>query len=228
MQTVQIRRGRSKSRSQGGAPTASPAQCIIVGSKEIPYPAKKSRRKVWNRTKQGISELVHRNNMGFWTTAWLCHSSPRKRGATQQAQEPGAWGAATKKRRRCVHLHVMVTPEEQALIRERMAEAGISNMGGLYAENGFEWLCTPCWPLGHPGAGVPPAAERQQPQPSSDPCEHLRRHLPPRDQGPATGLRRPLGGRFPIFWKSCPRLFLYKKRAGKNPAPFLAIFFTVI
>ena len=35
----------------------------------------------------------------------------------------------TKKRRRCVHLHVMVTPEEQALIRERMAEAGISNMG---------------------------------------------------------------------------------------------------
>lgn len=35
----------------------------------------------------------------------------------------------TKKRRRCVHLHVMVTPEEQALIGERMAEAGISNMG---------------------------------------------------------------------------------------------------
>ena len=28
----------------------------------------------------------------------------------------------TKKRRRCVHLHVMVTPEEQALIGERMAE----------------------------------------------------------------------------------------------------------
>ena len=35
----------------------------------------------------------------------------------------------TKKRRRCVHLHVMVTPEEQALIGERRAEAGISNMG---------------------------------------------------------------------------------------------------
>ena len=35
----------------------------------------------------------------------------------------------TKNRRRCVHLHVMVTPEEQALIGERMAEAGISNMG---------------------------------------------------------------------------------------------------
>ena len=35
----------------------------------------------------------------------------------------------TKKRRRCVHLNVMVTPEEQELIYERMAEAGIQNMG---------------------------------------------------------------------------------------------------
>ena len=34
-----------------------------------------------------------------------------------------------KKRRRSVHLHVMVTPEEQELIYERMAEAGIQNMG---------------------------------------------------------------------------------------------------
>ena len=46
----------------------------------------------------------------------------------------------TKKRRRCVHLHVMVTPEEQTLIRERMAEAGISNMGAYMrkmALNGY-------------------------------------------------------------------------------------------
>ena len=46
----------------------------------------------------------------------------------------------TKKRRRCVHLHVMVTPEEQALIGERMAEAGISNMGAYIrkmALNGY-------------------------------------------------------------------------------------------
>ena len=35
----------------------------------------------------------------------------------------------TKKRRRSVHLHVMVTPEEQVLIADRMAENGISNMG---------------------------------------------------------------------------------------------------
>ena len=46
----------------------------------------------------------------------------------------------TKKRRRCVHLHLMVTPEEQALIGERMAEAGISNMGAYMrkmALNGY-------------------------------------------------------------------------------------------
>ena len=46
----------------------------------------------------------------------------------------------TKKRRRCVHLHVMVTPEEQALIRKRMTEAGISNMGAYMrkmALNGY-------------------------------------------------------------------------------------------
>ena len=35
----------------------------------------------------------------------------------------------TKKRRRPIHLHVMVSEEEQALIQERMAEAGIRNMG---------------------------------------------------------------------------------------------------
>ena len=45
-----------------------------------------------------------------------------------------------KKRRRSVHLHVMVTPEEQALIADRMAEAGISNMGAYMrkmALNGY-------------------------------------------------------------------------------------------
>ena len=46
----------------------------------------------------------------------------------------------TKKRHRCVHLNVMLTPEEQALIAERMAEAGISNMGAYMrkmALNGY-------------------------------------------------------------------------------------------
>ena len=46
----------------------------------------------------------------------------------------------TKKRRRCVHLNVMVTPEEQELIYERMAETGIQNMGAYMrkmALNGY-------------------------------------------------------------------------------------------
>ena len=37
----------------------------------------------------------------------------------------------TKKRRRPIHLHVMVSEAEQALIQERMAEAGIRNMGAF-------------------------------------------------------------------------------------------------
>lgn len=45
-----------------------------------------------------------------------------------------------KKRHRCVHLHVMVTPEEQALIGERMAKAGVCNLGAYVqkmALNGY-------------------------------------------------------------------------------------------
>jgi len=46
----------------------------------------------------------------------------------------------TKKRRRPIHLHVMVSEEEQALIQERMDEAGIRNMGAYMrkmALNGY-------------------------------------------------------------------------------------------
>ena len=38
----------------------------------------------------------------------------------------------TKKRRRPIHLHVMVSEEEQALIQQRMAEAGIRNMRAIF------------------------------------------------------------------------------------------------
>lgn len=46
----------------------------------------------------------------------------------------------TKKRRRSVHLHVMVTPEELEQIHGRMAEAGIRNTGAYVrkmALNGY-------------------------------------------------------------------------------------------
>ncbi len=36
---------------------------------------------------------------------------------------------AAKKRRRPIHLHVMVSEDEQVQIQERMAQAGIRNMG---------------------------------------------------------------------------------------------------
>ena len=46
----------------------------------------------------------------------------------------------TKQRRRPIHLHVMVSEEEQTLIQERMAEAGVRNMGAYMrkmALNGY-------------------------------------------------------------------------------------------
>ena len=46
----------------------------------------------------------------------------------------------TKKRRRPIHLHVMVSEEELSLIQDRMAEAGIRNMGAYVrkmALNGY-------------------------------------------------------------------------------------------
>ncbi|MEG2419998.1 MAG: plasmid mobilization relaxosome protein MobC [Oscillospiraceae bacterium] len=46
----------------------------------------------------------------------------------------------TKKRQRPIHLHVMISEEEQAQIQERMAEAGIRNMGAYLrkmALNGY-------------------------------------------------------------------------------------------
>ena len=46
----------------------------------------------------------------------------------------------TKKRRRPIHLHVMVSEEEQALIQQRMDETGIRNMGAYMrkmALNGY-------------------------------------------------------------------------------------------
>ena len=49
-------------------------------------------------------------------------------------------GTMAKKRRRSVHLNVMVTPEERKLIQQRMDEAGIRNMGAYMrkmALNGY-------------------------------------------------------------------------------------------
>ena len=45
-----------------------------------------------------------------------------------------------KRRRRNIHLHVMVTPEERDTIQQRMAEAGVTNAGAFVrkmALNGY-------------------------------------------------------------------------------------------
>ena len=54
--------------------------------------------------------------------------------------EPGTDGVVVGKRRRAVHLHVMVSEEERVLIQERMTEANIRNMGAYIrkmALNGY-------------------------------------------------------------------------------------------
>ena len=46
----------------------------------------------------------------------------------------------SRKRRRPIHLHVMVSEEELALLQKRMAEAGVQNMGAFVrkmALNGY-------------------------------------------------------------------------------------------
>ena len=48
----------------------------------------------------------------------------------------------TKKRRRPIHLHVMVSEEELALIQERMAEAGIRNMGAYMRKMASMAMCS--------------------------------------------------------------------------------------
>ena len=47
----------------------------------------------------------------------------------------------TKKRRRPIHLHVMVSEEELAPIRERMAEAGIRNMSAYIRKMALDGYC---------------------------------------------------------------------------------------
>ena len=94
----------------------------------------------------------------------------------------------TKKRRRPIHLHVMVSEEEQALIRERMAEAGIRNMGAYMrkmALNGYV-LHVDLSPVQELVSLQRRCSNNSKP--GGDPGEHLRRHLPGGDYGSATGL----------------------------------------
>ena len=109
----------------------------------------------------------------------------------------------TKKRRRPIHLHVMVSEEEQALIRERMAEAGIRNMGAYMrkmALNGY---------VLH--VDLSPVQELVSLQRR---CSNNLNQVAiqantyggiyPRRSQPSSGTMKSCGGPFPICWKSSP------------------------
>ena len=73
----------------------------------------------------------------------LIYMKSKKAKRFRRDEEYGSarWGNEKDiKRRRPIHLHVMVSEEEQALIQERMAKAGIRNMGAYVrkmALNGY-------------------------------------------------------------------------------------------
>ncbi len=106
----------------------------------------------------------------------------------------------TKKRRRPIHLHVMVSEEERALIQERMAEAGIRNMGAYMRKMALSGYVL--------HVDLSPVRELvslqrrcsnnlnqvlQQSEPSGNSSQHLRRDLSRRTRGLAAGLCRFVG-----------------------------------
>ena len=92
----------------------------------------------------------HRAQLRLCWMAYSIHQAPppeqekaldKVKEPPRRLPEPGTGGAVSqKKRRRPIHLHVMVSEEELALIRERMAEAGVRNLGAYVrkmALNGY-------------------------------------------------------------------------------------------
>lgn len=68
----------------------------------------------------------------------------------------------TKKRCRCVHLHVMEAPEKQALIGKRVTEAGISSIGGYMRKMALNGYVLHIDPSDTRGLMSRPAMVRQQ------------------------------------------------------------------
>ena len=92
----------------------------------------------------------------------------------------------TKKRRRPIHLHVMVSEAEQALIQERMAEAGIRNMGAYMRKMALSGYVL--------HVDLSPVRELVSLQRRcSNSGQHLRRNLSRRTRGLAAGLCRFVG-----------------------------------
>ena len=74
------------------------------------------------------------------------------------------------KRKREVQLNFRVSPEELAMIEQKMAPAGHLQPGSISAKNGFGRLCGAPGTAGAEGAGLPDALFQQQLKPAGPPC----------------------------------------------------------
>lgn len=76
---------------------------------------------------------------------------------------------------RPIHLHVMVSEEELTLLQEHVAESGVQNMGA------FVWKMALIGYVLHVDLGPMRklVSLQRHPEPSGDPGQHLRRHIPP-------------------------------------------------
>ena len=104
----------------------------------------------------------------------------------------------TKKRRRPIHLHVMVSEEEQALIRERMAEAGIRNMGAYMRKMALNGMCSmltfrPSGSWCRPSGGAQTISIKWQSRPTPTAGSI------PRKLSLCNGTMKSCGGHCPIF-----------------------------
>ena len=96
---------------------------------------------------------------------------------------------------------------------------GYSQHERLCSENGPQRLCAPGGPLPGAGAGVPPAAVRQQSQSGGAPCEHLRRPLPQRAPGAPKGLRRFMGASLRTVGEAGPGSSPVTRGSGPGRSP---------
>ena len=96
----------------------------------------------------------------------------------------------------------------------------------LGPKNGPQRLCAPGGPLPGAGAGVPPAAVRQQSQSGGAPCEHLWRAVSQRAPGAPKGLRRPVGAAVRAAGEAGPGGGYVNRGSGPGRSPAVPALWT--
>ena len=124
----------------------------------------------------------------------------------------------TKKRRRPIHLHVMVSEEELALIQERMAEAGIRDMGAYMRKMALHGYVL------HVDLSPVQELVSLQRRCSNNLNRWRSRRTPTavftrRRSRRCSGTMKSCGGPCPIFWQSSPPL-CGSDLPGSGPVPF--------